>query len=193
MEKMKKPNNAIILIAGILLFLASFIFDEKVNLLFKGADIPFLNTALSIITNFGVVIAFMLALPSIIFYKKNKESRKAVYLLWLAFLAAFAAAFILKLIVLRQRPAEAFTFPLINIINYSFPSMHAMVVFSLLPVISSYIPKQKWLFIYFAFLAAFSRIYLGFHFLSDVVFGAFAGYFIGSLLLNIFKKKKWIQ
>lgn len=190
---MKKANNAALLIIGIFLFIASFSFDEQVRLFFKDANISFLNAALSVITNFGVVIAVMLLASSILIYRKNKKSRKAVYLLWLAFIAAFAAAFVLKLIVLRQRPVEAFTFPFTGIINYSFPSMHAMAAFSLLPIIAEYIQKQKWFFIAFAFLAAFSRIYLGFHFLSDVVFGAFAGYFIGSLLLGFFKRKKWMQ
>lgn len=183
---MKKPNNTLLLIIGIFLFLVSFSFDEQVRLFFKDANIPFLNAALSVITNFGVVITVMLIIPSILLYKKN---RKLVHLLWLTFLAAFLAAFILKLIVLRQRPVEAFTFPFTGIINYSFPSMHAMAAFSLLPVITEYIQKQKWFFIIFSFLAAFSRIYLGFHFLSDALFGAFAGYFIGNLLLDFLKGK----
>jgi membrane-associated phospholipid phosphatase len=129
----------------------------------------------------------MLLVPSIIFYKKNK---KIIYLLWLAFIVSIILAFVTKLIVLRQRPIEAFTYPFVNIINYSFPSMHAMVVFSLLPFLVRYLNKWKSFWIGFGLLALFGRVYFGFHFLSDVVFGAFFGYFVGDYLLELYEKGK---
>ncbi|MBI2649789.1 phosphatase PAP2 family protein [Candidatus Woesearchaeota archaeon] len=188
---MRKANNILALIIGILLFLVSYSFDQQVSLFFKDAKFAFLDDILGVATNFGVVMVIMLLLPSIIFCKKN---RKIIYLLWLAFLVSVIAAFIIKLIVLRQRPIEALTYPFTSMINYSFPSMHAMVAFSLLPLLMKYLPKQKTFWVAFAFLVAFSRIYFGFHFLSDVVFGAFAGYFIGGYLLKLYEKKKlWLK
>lgn len=184
---MKNINKIWLLIIGTLLFLISYSFDNAVDLFFKNLRFPSLDFMLSIVTNFGVVITAMLIVPSFVFYKKNK---KLIYLLWNIFIVSFISAFIIKLIVLRQRPIDAFTFPFTSIINYSFPSMHAMVAFSLLPIIIKYLPKQKFFWIIFAFLVAFSRIYFGFHFLSDVVFGAFAGYFIGNLLLELHGKGK---
>lgn len=184
---MKNINRIWLLMIGALLFLISYIFDNAADLFFKNLRFPPLDFMLSIVTNFGVVITAMLIVPSFIFYKKNK---KFIYLLWGVFVAAFILAFIIKLIVLRQRPIEAFTFPFTSIINYSFPSMHAMAAFSLLPVISKYLPKQKLFFIIFSFSVAFSRIYFGFHFLSDVVFGAFAGYLVGNFLLELHEKGK---
>lgn len=68
--------------------------------------------------------------------------------------------------------------------------MHAMVVFSLLPLLTKHLPKQNYFWLMFAFLVAFSRVYFGFHFLSDVVFGAVAGYFIGVWLLELYDKGK---
>ena len=186
---MKKINDLMILIAGILLFLISYNYDQQINLFFKNLQFSFLNFALSIIANFGVVIIVLIIVPSIVLYKKNK---KLIYLLLLTFFVSFLLAFIIKLIILRQRPIGAFTYPFINIINYSFPSMHAMVAFSLLPVLIKYLNKQKYFWIAFAFLVTFSRIYLGFHFMSDVVFGALFGYFVGDYLLGLFEKKKWL-
>ena len=185
--KTRKISDILALIIGIILFLISYHFDAQINLFFKNIKFSVFDAVLSIITNFGVVILVMLLVPSIIFYKKNK---KIIYLLWLAFIVSIIVAFIIKLIVLRQRPIEAFTYPFVNIINYSFPSMHAMVAFSLLPLLMKYLSKQKLFWISFAFLAAFSRIYFGFHFLSDVVFGALVGYFIGDYLLELYEKKK---
>ena len=182
---MKKINSACLLIIGILLFLISYSGDNAINLFFKNMDFQLFDFILSIVTNFGVMITVMLIIPSFLFYNKNK---KLIYLLCSIFIVSFILAFTIKLIVLRQRPMDAFTFPLTGIINYSFPSMHSMVAFSLLPAIIKYLPKQKLFFIIFSFLAAFSRIYFGFHFLSDVVFGMFSGYFIGNYLLGLHEK-----
>jgi undecaprenyl-diphosphatase len=184
---MRKVNDIIILIIGIILFIISYNFDQPISLFFKDVKFPLFDIIFSVITNFGIVILIMLAIPSIIFYKKN---RKLIYLMWFIFLASFILAFAIKLIFLRQRPIDLFTFPFTSIINYSFPSMHAMVIFSLLPILIKYLPKQKIFWISFSLLAIFGRIYFGFHFLSDVVFGTLFGYFIGAWLLELFEKGK---
>lgn len=182
---MRKISDIEILIFGILLFIVSYQFDAQVNLFFNTAKLPVFDIVFSSITNFGIVAIVMLAIPSIILYKKNK---KIIYLLWLAFLVSVALAFIIKLAFLRQRPIGPFTFPFTTIVNYSFPSMHAMAVFSLLPILIKYLDRQKLFWIGFGFFAVFSRIYLGLHYLSDVVFGALAGHFIGNLLLKLYEK-----
>lgn len=184
---MRKISDTLTLIIGSLLFLLSYKFDSQINLLFKNLKFPVFDAVLGVVTNFGFVVLVVVLIPCLAIYKKN---RKLVYLLWLTFIASFAVSFAIKLIVLRQRPVEAFTYPFTHLINYSFPSMHSMVVFSLLPALIRYLPKQKPFWAGFAFLAAFSRIYFGFHFLSDVVFGAFAGYFIGNFLLELHEKGK---
>ena len=184
---MRKVNDIIILIIGITLFIISYNFDQQISLFFKNIKLPFLDAILSVITNFGIIIIVILIIPSFILYKKNK---KLIYLLFLTFIASFILAFIIKLLVLRQRPIEAFTYPFMNIINYSFPSMHAMVIFSLLPILVKYLSKQKIFWVSFGLSAIFGRIYFGFHFLSDVVFGALFGYFIGAWLLELYEKGK---
>ena len=192
---LKKIKDILTLIIGILLFLLSYRLDNYVNLFFKSLKFPFLEFILSILTNFGIVIVVMLVIPSIVLYKKNK---KLIYSLFLAFTSSFILAFILKLIVLRQRPTEIFThpnfsiinYPVINILYYSFPSMHAMVVFALLPILIKYLSKQKNFWIVFSLLVAFSRLYFEFHFLSDVVFGALVGYFVGKFLLGYYERKQ---
>ena len=184
---MKRVNNIFILVIGIMIFLISYNYDAQVNLFFKDIKFPIFDAIFGVITNFSIVVFVMLLIPSFIIYKKN---RKLIYLLWLTFFASIALAFIIKLIFLRQRPIGAFTYPFINVINYSFPSMHAMVVFSLLPVLTKYLKMQKSFWLGFGISVVFSRIYFGFHFLSDVVFGALFGYFIGYWLLVLFEKKQ---
>ena len=184
---MKKATETLFLIAGVLIFFASYMYDVQVKLSFKDLNFPILDAPLSIITNFSVVIVIFLVIPSMICYKNN---RKSVYLLWTTFAVSIVLAFLIKLIVLRQRPIEAFTYPFINIINYSFPSMHSMVVFALLPLLARYIPRHKFFWIIFAFLVAFSRIYFSLHFLSDVVFGSLAGFAVGVYILKLHEKGK---
>lgn len=179
---MKKINYALLSVIAVFLFVISYALDEKVNLSLKNLKYPLLDMPLSIITNFAVVVLVMLLLPSAILYKKNKN---AVYLLWAMFILSVVLAFAIKLIVMRQRPMGFFYYPFMSIANYSFPSMHSMAVFALLPALVKYMPRQKIFWIAFAFLVAFSRVYFGFHFLSDAVFGAVAGYMAGHTISRI--------
>ncbi len=178
---MKKINYAFMLIAAIFLFITSYGLDGQARLLFENFRLSLLDIPLSIITNFAVVVLIMLLLPCAILYKKNKN---AAYLLVAAFILSVVLAFALKLIVMRHRPMGDFAYPFTGIEDYSFPSMHSMAVFALLPALIEFMPKKKTFWIAFAFLVAFSRIYFGFHFLSDAVFGGIAGYTIGHFLLK---------
>ena len=178
---MKKKTYALLLITGIFLIAFSYALDEKLNVLLKNARYPIFDMPLSIITNFAVAMLIMLLVPCAILYKKNKN---AAYMLLSAFVLSVLLSIALKVIVMRHRPMGDLTYPFTGILGYSFPSMHSMAVFALLPVLVKCLPKQKIFWIAFAFLVAFSRIYFGFHFLSDVVFGAIAGCTIGSFLLK---------
>ena len=183
---MKKTNNLLIFAIGFFIFIASYFYDTKIDLFFKASRLPALDLIFSLITNFAFVALVILVLPSIFIYKTNKKS---VNFLVLAYLSSIIAAFIIKFIVLRQRPIEAFNYPFTNIIDYSFPSMHTMAVFALLPLLIYFFQRQKYFWIGFAFLVGFTRIYFGFHYLSDVAFGALAGYFIGEFVLGVYEKK----
>ena len=187
---MKKLNFVWTLIAVILIFLISYGIDQPVNSFVENLRFTQLDFIFSIITNFGFVVLIMLIVPIIVLYQKNKNKS---YLLLLAFILSVVTSFIIKLIFLRQRPNELITYPFINMVDYSFPSMHAAVIFSLLPILIKYLPRQKYFWIVLVVLVAFTRIYFGFHFLSDVVFGALLGYFIGNYLLRMSEKKKlWL-
>ena len=75
--------------------------------------------------------------------------------------------------------------------NFSFPSFQAMLVFCAIPTISKEFPKIKWAWIVFACLAAFSRVYFGLHFLSDVIIGGILGYLIGMLIIKLEEKNNF--
>lgn len=139
----------------------------------------------SIITNFGFAIAILYLIPSIVFY--NKKARKELYALWLSLFLSIGISLLLKLLISKARPDLAIDYH-INILDNSFPSMHSLVAFASLPILSANFSNSKY-FTVFAILVAFSRIYFGYHFLSDVIFGIFAGYLIGLFSLRIINKK----
>ena len=189
MAKQKKEDGRkfriLWFIIGIAAFVLSLSADGYVNELFNAEKPQLLNVFFSIITNFGFDITILFFIPIILLY--NKKQKKQVYSLLLALILSIAASFILKAIFAKIRPDAILSYPL-QILDYSFPSMHSAVVFASLPILARNIKYARY-FTIFAVLAAFSRLYLGFHYLSDIVFGAFAGYLIGGL--SIWAVEKW--
>ncbi len=57
----------------------------------------------------------------------------------------------------------------------SFPSIHAANMFCLATFVSFYFPRLRWVLFLMALLTAYSRVYCGVHFPTDVVGGAFLG------------------
>ena len=181
---MKAKNNILPYLAIIAVFIISFLLDEKISHLFESTRIPLLDFIFGIITNFGIVLAIMLIIPLLML----KDNRK-IYALLLAFFSSVFISVVAKWMFLRQRPTD-FAYPFVKILSYSFPSMHAVVAFSLLPLLLYFLPRQKNFWIPFAFLVIFTRIYFGLHYLSDVVFGALLGYSLGYLLLDLHLRGK---
>ena len=182
---MKNKNNIFILALGIILSVVSIFFDKDVFYFFNNEKSWFFNSIFSFITSF--INVFVVLILATTLFLLNKKKRKFIFPLWISFFLSVSAAFIVKIIIQRPRPLGNF-YNLFNMVSYSFPSMHAMIAFSILPIINKEFPKFRPLWFSLAFIFAFSRIYLNYHFLSDVVFGAFLGYFIGIFTIYINEK-----
>ena len=74
--------------------------------------------------------------------------------------------------------------------KWSMPSNHAANMFSLAIVLSYFYKKYKPLLLLLAILISFSRVYVGVHFLGDVIVGGCIGFFISSSLLILWGKIK---
>jgi len=138
-----------------------------------------------IIVGFSVVAVAILALL--------RKKREAVFLA-AALIGGELVKEILKFIVRRSRPDASLA--LIQESGYSFPSGHAMIAVIFYGIIGYFIYKlcrQKWQKITISiaagaliFLIGFSRIYLGVHWISDVIAGWLLGFLIVGATWKIF-------
>ena len=180
---MKKRDIFFILIA---IMLVSFIFDNDLVILVSNIENNYLDSFFDWITNFIGTIVILLLMTSFFLWETRK--REWVLPLWMSFIATGLVTLFLKIIVDRTRPFGAsLLFPGWNT---SFPSWHAAAAFAGLAILDKEFPKLKWFWIGFASLVAFSRIYIGVHYLSDVMAGVILGYGLGLLMLRLEEKYK---
>ncbi|MGV8171950.1 MAG: phosphatase PAP2 family protein [Candidatus Woesearchaeota archaeon] len=107
--------------------------------------------------------------------------------------AAVSIQWLLKIIIQRPRPFEVgLTNPNTNtVVSSSFPSGHTIIFFAIIPLIGKSFPKIRPILWATAILVGFSRIYLGVHYISDVLAGALFGYFIGWTLMKL--EERYLQ
>ncbi|MDP3992444.1 MAG: phosphatase PAP2 family protein [Nanoarchaeota archaeon] len=155
----------------------------------------------SVLTDFFMGITFVSSILliflflTLLFIKEKK--RKWILPLWMSLGLSVIVSFLLKVSIQRQRPFELGLVSVIEglaknshmVWNFSFPSFQAMLVFSAIPFLDKEFPKFKYVWIAFACLVAFSRVYLGLHFLSDVIVGSVIGYLIGFFIVKWWKEK----
>jgi membrane-associated phospholipid phosphatase len=66
-----------------------------------------------------------------------------------------------------------------------------MLAFCAVPILAKEFPKFKYIWIIFAGLVAFSRVYFGLHFMSDVTAGGLIGLIIGWAVIEFENKFKF--
>ena len=152
------------------------------------------DTFFGTITNLGnyLFIAVLTIIISIIFFiRKSKES----FLVLINSFNVVVLSQVLKIIFARERPTVA----LIESTSYSFPSAHAMIAFGfygfLIYLINRNNIAKKIKIItticlsIIILLVGISRIYLGYHFASDVLASFFFTCAYLMLFILIFEKK----
>jgi undecaprenyl-diphosphatase len=185
MKILEKREGLVLLILTIL-GITSFFFDNKIALFFKSHQ----NTLLSkffLIFDPTWIMLLLYGFIILLVWTKAKHKWTLPFILTLGI--SLGLSLIFKLVFSRERPFGLIeTFPIVHLIDYSFPSNHSTAIFSAMPILNKEFRKLNMLWIIVALTIAFSRIYLGVHYLSDVIFGGLLGYFTGIVILRISEK-----
>lgn len=151
---------------------------------------PYMDKFMVFISSLGNLGSIWIVLG--IFLICIKKYRKVgVVLLVSLIITSILGEGIIKNIV--QRPRPFLLCPNINLIikapmSYSFPSGHTASSFVAAFVLGNYFKDKRYIFLIFAALMGFSRMYLFVHYPSDVIAGIILG-FIGYKITNIFSEK----
>ena len=192
---MKRKEVIIISIIFIFAALIAFQFDSEISQGFENIRAYFLTDIFMGITfvSSGIIIFFILT--SLFLWKEHK--RKWILPLWITLAFSVITSFLLKIIIQRPRPYQLGIVSTLleeashTVWNFSFPSFQAMLAFCAIPILSKEFPKFKHIWVIFAVLIAISRVYLGVHFLSDVLVGGLIGYLLGVLIISSENKNQF--
>lgn len=166
--------------------------EANINIFLQSMQNPIFTSIaqfFAIIGDNGLI--FILIGLVLLFIKKYRK--KAIFLL--TNLASCAVVgMVLKKIIGRERPC--FVYPnQITCFNdenqfTSMPSGHMIMAASFCFVMMKYYPKYNWLWITIMVVMAITRMYLGAHFISDIIVAVILAFVIFLILNIIWKKMK---
>lgn len=169
-------KELVLYIVLVLVLLFSFFLDQYVDLFKDG--VLFLDLSFSLITYLGhFVIAFIIF--GIILFRK-KEFKQFV----LSFLIAHVIGVVLKLLIQRPRPFQEVFYPFLNLADYSFPSGHSISIVVGLLFLDKVYPRFRLVWVVVGVIVMFSRVYLGFHYFSDIVMGGIVAYLVTKYVVS---------
>jgi len=182
------------------LIILSFLFDVKIVQFFVGLRNLQLDSFFIGVSFLSNILIIFFILTSLFLWNENK--RRWIFPLWLSGFFAIVISFIMKSLIARPRPYQEGSVQVLGIAlkfieeshsvwNFSFPSFHAMLVFASLPILIKEFKKIRYVWFVFACLVAFSRMYFGVHYMSDILAGALIGYLIGCLMIVVEEKKEY--
>lgn len=181
-----KVKITVFYFAAAILGAFGLLFDRNISLFIAGYRTDILTAIMNVISYKTWIVAFGVFLGFLLFYDKKK--RKWVIPFAISMAISMASTYALKFIVNRTRPETALSSTLR--IDSSFPSAHAASAFAILPFLYLFYKEFKtlnWIWIVFSLLMLFSRIYLGMHYLTDIVTGAVIGFTVSLLVIRIKK------
>jgi undecaprenyl-diphosphatase len=142
---------------------------------------PFLNTLFTWIAFTADLFFSVLILGALYVAGYRKEALVAA----VALLAANAVTYSLKYLIARPRPNDLGVAPESE---PSFPSGHTLNAFSTATTLSYYHRKVAPFLFAWALLVAFSRVFLGLHYFSDLLGGAAVGIVVSLIISRAAKR-----
>jgi membrane-associated phospholipid phosphatase len=149
---------------------------------------PFMAKSFYAITYLGNVFIVTIPFLAGLIYLYFKKEFAYLYALFLAFIGTEGSVYLIKIFIHRDRPGGDIAYYLEN--SKSFPSFHASIAMVFYGFVVYYLihhitgrRNKSWIIVLGAViigLIGFSRLYLGVHYLSDVL----GGFLIGGLWLT---------
>jgi undecaprenyl-diphosphatase len=156
---------------------------------------PVLDTIMPFITDLHHwLIPIIVIWLGLLFFGGKKGRIAAVTIIILVTMSDQMAASLIKPLVHRIRPCHPDYFIqggrfLIGMKkSFSFPSNHAANMGALATYFSVRYPKTRWIAVGLALIISYSRIYVGVHFLTDILAGLLLGFGCGLFVLFLEKK-----
>ncbi len=160
-------------------------FEEIIiNRILQSFSAPLLDVFFQLITFFGHPLPWIIIAAWLFWLGKEKRSFMLMSLILVSLIVAGA----LKIFIARPRPES--TLILENQTGtFSMPSGHTTLAGTIFSFYEKKLKtKEKYLALLLVALTAISRIYLGVHFVSDVLAGLLIGYIIGKGMCRLEKK-----
>ncbi len=146
----------------------SWFFDEAINIWFQNT-FPWMEWPFKIITYLGDALIYIILLAIAFWILNKKDAIIAIYV----FLTAAFLNFFLKVVIHKERP----TVRLVEAEGFSTPSGHAQTSTTMYGWIMFYF-KKIWLYVIIpilVILVCISRVFLGVHYIGDVILGLLIG------------------
>jgi undecaprenyl-diphosphatase len=190
----KKLVKGLVIISLIILNIIIFFYDVQILRFIISLRNPFLDYHLRFFAFKDGILLIAIILSLFFACRKNKKCW--IIPVWVTVLLSTIVAYLLQSWVARPRPFQTYQIPVLislfremqnsfKLWNFSFPSSHALIAFSLLPIFNKTFREGRYFWMIILFLFAFSEVYFGVNYPSDIFAGALIGYFIGCLMVFV--------
>lgn len=188
-------------LAAALIIAVSILYLDRDIALYCDAHFNDTRQLFWLLTKVGNGTLWFILFPMLFVYfrwiKKDLSVAHKMLFIFTSIAASGIANSILKFIFGRYRPYKmlsdslyGFTFFSFDSAVTSFPSGHANLITALALSLSLVFPRLKYVFLVVALLVMMSRVVVGVHFLSDVVFGAYVAALITLLVHRTFEQQQ---
>jgi len=150
----------------------------------KGLQNSFFDMIMPLLTKRAYMLLVIILIP--VFSRERAKGLQVLGLCLLSLAVADSSANILKYLFERPRPCRILEDVRLLVgcgRSFSFPSNHAVNAFAVAATFSYFYRKAAIPMLFLAFLIAFSRIYVGVHYPSDVLAGALWGGIITGIVV----------
>ena len=185
-------RNKIIGLVFCIAFILSLIYDKQIVLFVIKLRHPIVDDIMLWISHYATGFIVLIVMTTLFMWGERKK--EWIPVLWMSVLVSMLVSTLLKSGFGRVRPFIALNFePLTTPNASSFPSGHATTAFAAVPVLDREFRLFQWFWILIAGLISISRLYLGVHYLSDILFGALLGYLIGEAFIYLEEKYRFVE